>query len=1037
MSQKDLELIEYEISGNVDLINPFPGLRPFGFEESHLFFGREGQSDEVLLNLAKHRFTAVIGASGSGKSSLMYCGLIPILYGGFMTQAGADWTVFVTRPGISPIDNLAETIVSKDENSSDMDEEDISISKTLTSTILRSSSMGLVDAIKQSVNTENKNIFILVDQFEELFRFINSESNSNSLNEAAAFVNLLIKSINQDEVPIYVALTMRSDFIGECSQFPELTHIINKSHYLIPQMTREQQRLAIEGPVAVGGGIISKRLVQQLLNDVGNNADQLPVLQHALMRTWDYWVKNREGDEAIDLRHYIAVGRINEALSQHANEAYSELNPQQKEICEILFKCLTEKSSDNIGIRRAAKLADIANIAGVSEEEVIEVIDVFRQPGRSLLMPPTSVELDANSIIEISHESLMRIWQRLRTWVNEEAESANMYRRLSEAAEMYQVGKTGLWRPPDLQLALNWQRKQKPTAVWANRYNPYFERALLFLEISDSAYQNEQKSKELLQKRMLRRTKIVALILGLFAVISAVFFVFGWMQKVEAERQAEIAKENQVKAEEQREIALLNEQKAVEQAEIAEKERQIAEEERQRADFEKLRAIENEHYANQQKEFALYQKNVADSQRVIATNKQEEAEQAQQVASEQRDKAWALRMLSISQSMAVKSLYVTEDDDLKALLAQQAYLFNQEYGGNTYDNYIYDGLYYALSKIEGKTFNLLEGHQDNVRSILFNREGDQFYSTGSDGKVLVWDAEKMTQQVLYKHEYVNKIMKLSDDENWLIVAGDAPYVLLLDLVNLRSVKLTGHVGAITSVVVPKGQNYFYTLGIEDNRLFKNTYDGKSEEVKTFEKRIRSLITTPDGKYLIGGSEEGELLVWDAQSLVFRYSNNKVTNQPIYSLAINEKIGQLAVGDENGIIYLCEASNIGSEITQLFTLTGPDSRVSKINFSSDGKLLAAASLDGSVHMWVVNDLDNLPLVFKDHEDHIWDISFNPEGNFLVAGVRSGDIKIWPSKPKMLSDIVCGKLMRNMTQKEWERYVAKDIEYRKTCEIASSK
>lgn len=1036
MSQKDIDLIEYEILGNVDLINPFPGLRPFGFEESHLFFGREGQSDEVLLNLAKHRFTAVIGASGSGKSSLMYCGLIPILYGGFMTQAGADWTVYVTRPGISPIDNLAETIVSKDEESVELTDDDLSISKTLTSTILRSSSMGLVDAIKQSGNAENKNIFILVDQFEELFRYINSEGSSNALNEAAAFVNLLIKSINQDEVPIYVALTMRSDFIGECSQFPELTHIINRSHYLIPQMTREQQRLAIEGPVAVGGGIITKRLVQQLLNDVGNNPDQLPVLQHALMRTWDYWVRNKEGDESIDLRHYIAVGRISEALSQHANEAYSELTKRQKEICEVLFKSLTEKSSDNIGIRRAAKLSDIAEISEASEEEIIEVVEVFRQPGRSFLMPPATVSLDSDSIIEISHESLMRIWQRLKAWVNEEAESANMYRRLSDAAEMYQVGKTGLWRPPDLQLALNWKRKQKPTAVWAQRYNPYFERALLFLDISENAYLNEQKSKELLQKRMLRRTKIVALVLGLFAIISTLFFVFGWMQKLEAEAQAKIAQENQFKAEQQREIAEVNEKEAIRNAEIADRERKIAEEERTRADRERDRAVENQKIANEQKEFALYQKNVADSQRVIATIKQNEAIEAQKIASEERDKALALRMLSISQSMAVKSLNITRDDDLKALLAQQAFLFNNEYGGNTYDNYIYDGLYYALRKIQGKGFNLLSGHKDNVRAIKFNEEGDKFYSTGSDGRVLVWDAENLTYQVLYKHDYINKTLQLSPDEKWLIVAGDAPYILLLDLQNFKASKISNHEGTVTSIVVFDDKDYFYSLGIEDQKLFRNEYTGRSTEIKTFEERLRSLIISPDNKYLIGGSESGELIVWDAQTLEKSYSINTLTSQPIYSLAINEKIQKLAVGDENGVIYLCDASQISEGLNHLYTLTGQNSRISKLSFSNNGKLMAAASLDGSVQMWVVNELDNLPLVFKDHEDHVWDINFNPAGNYLVAGIRSGDIKLWPTKPEMLSDMICNKLMRNMTHKEWERYVAKDITYRKTCEIASS-
>ncbi len=1037
MGEKETNLVDYEISGKVDLINPFPGLRPFGFEESHLFFGREGQSDEVLLNLAKHRFSGVIGASGSGKSSLMYCGLIPILYGGFMTQAGADWTVFVTRPGISPIDNLASTIVSKDENNATLSEEDLAISKTLTSTILRSSSMGLVDAIKQFGNTENKNIFILVDQFEELFRYINSDDKSVALNEAAAFVNLLLKSINQDEVPIYVALTMRSDFIGECSQFPELTHIINRSHYLIPQMTREQQRLAIEGPVAVGGGIITKRLVQQLLNDVGNNPDQLPVLQHALMRTWDYWIKNREGEEPIDLRHYIAVGRINEALSQHANEAYSELSKRQKEICEALFKTLTEKSSDNIGIRRSAKLKDIAEIANASESEVKEVIDVFRQPGRSLLMPSSNVDLNSDTIVEISHESLMRIWQRLKTWVHEEAESANMYRRLSEAAEMYQVGKTGLWRPPDLQLALNWQRKQKPTAVWSHRYNPYFERALLFLEISKNAYENEQKSKELLQKRMIRRTKMVALILGLFAIISAAFFVFGWIQKGIAEENLAKSVENEKLANEQRELAESNAERARLEKIEADKQRQLAEENANIAQEQQQIAIKNEN-------IALYQKTVADSQRVLANQQKEialineqEAIEAQNVAQEERDKSQALRMLSIAQGMAVKSLNINRDDDLKGLLAQQAYQFNAEYGGNTYDNYIYDGLYYALRKIDGKTFNLLSGHRDNVRSVIFNKEGDKFYSTGSDGRVLVWDAENMTSQVLYKHEHVNKSLMMSSDEKWVIVSGDAPYILMLDVQNLKSTKINVHEGSVTGLLVPNNKDYFYSFGIQDQKLIKSDFDNNNELVLEFTDNVRSIILSPDNKYFIAGCENGKIIVWDARTLDKLYTIEDLTNQPVYSIAINQNINRIAIGDENGAIYLCDASKLGTDMLHLFTLTGQNSRISKINFSNNGKLLAAASLDGSIQMWVVNDLDNLPLVFKDHDDHVWDINFNPEGNYLVAGVRSGDIKIWPTKPEMLSDMLCNKLMRNMTKKEWERYVAKDIQFRKTCDIATSK
>jgi energy-coupling factor transporter ATP-binding protein EcfA2 len=424
--------------------NPFPGLRPFKIEESHLFFGREGQSDEVLLKLSKNRFVGVIGPSGSGKSSFIYCGVLPILYGGFLTDASPNWEVIVTRPGAGPVDNLAESLLKTSQEYIAADTEDKKIKRTIVSTLLRSSSLGLVEAIQQSRRSADINYLILVDQFEELFRFKDS-TDPGSVDETLAFVNLLMEAVNYPDAPIYIGITMRSDFIGDCAQFPELTRKINDSHYLIPQMTRDQKRRAIEGPVAVGSANVSPRLVQQLLNDLGDNPDQLPILQHALMRTWSYWTQNKDYDgEALDLKHYEAIGTMSEALSQHANEAYDELDDEQKRICEIMFKAITEKRGENFGIRRPTRLNEMAAIADVSEQDVIEVIEKFREPGRSLLTPAYGTPLGSKSMVDISHESLMRIWVRLKNWVDDEAEAVQMYQRLAEAASQYQVGKAGL-----------------------------------------------------------------------------------------------------------------------------------------------------------------------------------------------------------------------------------------------------------------------------------------------------------------------------------------------------------------------------------------------------------------------------------------------------------------------------------------------------------------------------------------------------------------------------------------------------------------
>jgi WD40 repeat protein/energy-coupling factor transporter ATP-binding protein EcfA2 len=1036
MTPKEFDILESYNQGEVDLINPFPGLRPFTFEESHLFFGREGQSDEILLNLAQHRFTAVIGASGSGKSSLMYCGLIPILYGGFMTDAGSDWSVIVTRPGISPIENLAGSILNKDESYVTASEDEQLISRRMTSTILRSSSMGLVDSVKQLSNDSTRNIFVLVDQFEELFRFIRAERNEEAINEAAAYVNLLIKSISQSEVPVYIALTMRSDFIGDCSQFPELTHIINKSHYLVPQMTRDQQRLAIEGPVAVGGGKITKRLVQQVLNDVGNNPDQLPVMQHALMRTWNFWIKNREPEEPIDLRHYIAIGKISEALSQHANEAYSELDSKDKGICEVLFKALTEKGSDNHGIRRAVRLGDIADISGVSEEELIHVIERFREPGRSLLMPAANVRLHSDSIIEISHESLMRIWQRLRNWVDEESESAQMYMRLSDAAEMYQVGKTGLWRPPDLQLALNWQKKQNPTRTWAKRYNPYFERAMVFLETSKTAYESEQKSKELLQKRMLQRTKMVAIVLGIAFIIAIIFFVFGWIKKMDADEQRLQAEANRAEAianaelaEEQRIEAERQKERAIENFELAERERLRAEQNADSALYQKSIAERQTQLAIEQSELALERERIADSLRLVA-------DQQSELALNERDKANRLRMISIAQSMAVKSLNI-QQTDLKALLAYQAYNFNREYGGGTYDKYIYDGLYYAkrdrVKESQGIDLNRYKGHRDMIRAIAYAPNGQDFYTTGSDGMILKWDSNDYSYKTLYKPaaSYIYYDMQVSPDGNWLILGSDAPHILVINLNTLKTIKIEGHEGPVTRLMFLPNSEYFISYGIQDSTLRINDYVNSSV-LKKFDNRFTAMTLGSDGKILVAGDEKGQLHVWDTDNLD-QVETNQLSEKPIYAIEFNPENNVIAIGDEDGVVQIGDV--IGSDFFFTRSVSNRRSRINKIRFSPDGKLLATASLDGTVELWVLSRMDKmLPVAFKDHQDYVWSIEFNASSDYLLAGTKDGVLKLWPTKPDLMAEDLCKYLYRNLDKTEWDRYVGEDIQYVNTCEKA---
>src|SRR6478752_2947372 len=199
------------------LPNPFPGLRPFEPDEDHLFFGREREIDELLRKLRTSRFVAVVGTSGSGKSSLVRSGLMPSLEGGFMAGAGSTWRVALMRPGDAPIRNLARALDAPDILG--VEGELASTNSVLIEATLRRSGVGLVQAVRQARIPQGENILVLVDQFEELFRYRRSRQIQDSRDEAIAFVRLLMDAASQQEVPIYVVITMRSDFIGDCMDY--------------------------------------------------------------------------------------------------------------------------------------------------------------------------------------------------------------------------------------------------------------------------------------------------------------------------------------------------------------------------------------------------------------------------------------------------------------------------------------------------------------------------------------------------------------------------------------------------------------------------------------------------------------------------------------------------------------------------------------------------------------------------------------------------------------------------------------------------
>ncbi|HEV7484136.1 MAG TPA: ATP-binding protein [Thermoanaerobaculia bacterium] len=478
-------------------MNPFPGLRPFAEKEEQHYFGREPQIDAMLDKLAATHFLAVVGMSGSGKSSLVNCGLRPALHRGILAGAGTVWRMAQFRPGNRPTKAMAAALAEagvffNEEPAGPFTPADIIESS------LRMSKLGLLDVFQDARLSDDTNLLVVVDQFEELFRYQQigtpaGEGPRGPDDEVVAFVNLLLEVRGRASGRIYVVLTMRSDFLGECAQFYRLPEAINEGQYLVPRMTRDERRHAIAGPVCVECAEIDPVLLTRLVNDVGANPDQLSILQHALNRTWARWKKDERGGP-ITLRHYEDIGTMAHALDQHAEKAFAELTlPREREICEKMFKALTDKATDPRGIRRPTSVEALLRLTGAEIEELRKVIDVFRKPSRSFLMPPVPDILAPQAVVDISHESLMRVWDRLRDWADDEARSARTYRRLSETAALHAIGKASLWRDAELDEALNWRERMKPDAAWAERYAPGFPAAMEFLQKSAAERETKQE----------------------------------------------------------------------------------------------------------------------------------------------------------------------------------------------------------------------------------------------------------------------------------------------------------------------------------------------------------------------------------------------------------------------------------------------------------------------------------------------------------------------------------------------------------------
>jgi WD40 repeat protein len=892
--------------------NPFVGLRPFESTESIFFFGRGAQTGELLERLYTCRFVSVVGRSGCGKSSLIRAGLIPKLKAGFLVADRDRWIVETMKPGDHPLHNLAAAVlrVSAGEPAPEAAAARAAEVDALVEEISASGVEAVAERLAPVLDAGDANFLLLVDQFEEIFRFgararkddegeEEDAADARSRDEAADFVAIMLALSEQRDVPAYVVMTMRSDFLGDCDAFHGLPAAMNRSQYLVPRLSTQQREEAISGPIRLYGQSITPRLLDLVRNDVGDQLDQLPVMQHAMMRTWENW--SAHGGRPIDLPDYHEAGTIRGALSDDAEQVLASMGDPgsgQRRLTERVFQALTDTDSENRRIRRPVHLGRLEAITGARRDELMEIVSLFQGGGRSFLTISRD-EARGNHLIDISHESLIRQWKTLRDWVDKEAEDRSLYVRVVDAAlrRKESGGKRGgLWDDPELQQALDWWGQRAPTVAWAAQYHRkskqqkmppadaapahdeaayddediyIYTEARNFLEESRRARDQERADKETQRKRELKLTRLITLVVFAGLLLSSGLGAYAVVQKRRANEQTVIAREQTV-------IARAAEKTAQGRA-IQERETRIVKENLLAAERGKLAALqnaaENARKAEEAKDEALKQQRLAED-----NAKSADAAKTRAVAEAERAVA-AERSAKDGEERNARLIYAAD-----ITFAEHALQEGERERGQQRLRRYYEGdaavrsfEWCYLWRRYRRDLAAFDGRQGKLQSVAASPDGRALATAGTDHTLKLWDTATREARTL-----------------------------------------SGHAESILSVAYSPDRKLIATGGADKTVKLWEAASGREVRTLPLAAEVYALAFSPSGQWLAAGDSSGEVTVWDMTAPSAAPRKVKAHDAGVNTIAFSTfRSSSFATGSSDKTVSLWDAPTLTKTATATY------------------------------------------------------------------------------------------------------------------------